>query len=154
VKLTIFVGSPRGKKSNTNFLLQHFLNGFEATSGNSYELFYLNHLKDTDRFVRDFAGAEIVLLTHPLYTDAMPGMVKGFIEALEPLCGREDNPELGFIVQSGFGEAEHRDSSPDTTQNWQRAWAAPTWERSSRRTVNRYKFTQRCSKTSSRNSIN
>lgn len=107
MNLTVFVGSPRGKKSNTNYLLKHFLDGFQATPGNSYELFYLNHLKDTDRFVQAFAEAEITLLAHPLYTDAMPGMVKGFIEALEPLCGRESNPDLGFIVQSGFGESEH-----------------------------------------------
>jgi len=107
VKLTVFVGSPRGKKSNTNYLLQHFLKGFEATSGNSFEMFYLNHLKDMDRFVQAFADAQTVLLAHPLYTDAMPGMVKGFIEELEPLCGPEGNPAFGFIVQSGFGEAEH-----------------------------------------------
>ena len=107
MKLTIFIGSPRGKKSNTNFLLNHFLRGFETTSENSYELFYLNHLKKTDSFVTAFAEAESVILAHPLYTDAMPGMVKGFIEALEPLCGRDGNPQLGFIVQSGFGEAEH-----------------------------------------------
>lgn len=107
MRLTVFVGSPRGRKSNTNYILNHFLKGFEATPGNSYELFYLNHLKDTDRFVKAFAQTEHVLLAHPLYTDAMPGMVKGFIEELEPLCGRADNPDLGFIVQSGFGEAEH-----------------------------------------------
>jgi hypothetical protein len=64
-------------------------------------------LKDTDHFVSTFAAAERVLLAHPLYTDAMPAMVKGFIEELESLCGREGNPDLGFIVQSGFGEAEH-----------------------------------------------
>jgi hypothetical protein len=107
MKLTVFVGSPRGKKSNTNYILNHFFKGFKATPGNSYELFYLNHLKDTDRFVLAFAAAERVLLAHPLYTDAMPGMVKGFIEELAPLCDREGNPDLGFIVQSGFGEAEH-----------------------------------------------
>ena len=107
MKLTVFVGSPRGRKSNTNFILNHFLDGFAATPGNSHELFYLIHLKDTDHFVQAFAAAERVLLAHPIYTDAMPGLVKGFIEELEPLCGRDGNPDLGFIVQSGFGEAEH-----------------------------------------------
>jgi hypothetical protein len=43
----------------------------------------------------------------PLYTDAMPGVVKQFIEALEPMCGRTDNPSLGFIIQSGFPEPVH-----------------------------------------------
>jgi hypothetical protein len=33
--------------------------------------------------------------------------VKHFIEALEPLAGRANNPPLGFVVQSGFPEALH-----------------------------------------------
>jgi len=37
----------------------------------------------------------------------MPGIVKVFIESLEPLCSREGNPDVGFIVQSGFPEAIH-----------------------------------------------
>ena len=107
MKLTVFVGSPRGKKSNTNVLLGYFLEGFMTTPGNSHEIFYLNRLKETERFVGAFAEAKHVLLAHPLYTDAMPGMVKAYIEALKPLCGKQGNPDLGFIVQSGFGEAAH-----------------------------------------------
>lgn len=105
MRLTVFNGSPRGKKSNTTVLLEHLLEGFEATAGNSYEVFYLNRVKQTERFAQAFAEAEHVLLAFPLYTDAMPGQVKVFIEALEPLCGREGNPDIGFIVQSGFLEA-------------------------------------------------
>ena len=37
----------------------------------------------------------------------MPGIVKAFIEALEPLRGREGNPPIGFLVQSGFPESAH-----------------------------------------------
>ena len=37
----------------------------------------------------------------------MPAIVKQFIEALEPLKNRENNPPMGFIVQSGFPEALH-----------------------------------------------
>ena len=107
MKLTVFNGSPRGKGSNTKVLLEHFLNGFMATDGNTYELAYLNHLKDRDNFTRMFEEAEQVLLAFPLYTDAMPAIVKIFIESLEPLCGREGNPGIGFIVQGGFPEALH-----------------------------------------------
>lgn len=107
MRLTFFNGSPRGRKSNSKIVLDHFLAGFEGNSGNSYELFYLNRLNDTEQFVQEFAEAEHVLLIHPLYTDAMPGMVMSFIEALEPLCGRMGNCDIGFIVQSGFGEAAH-----------------------------------------------
>jgi len=107
MKLTVFNGSPRGKRSNTKILLEHFINGFMTTNGNTYEIFYLNRLKDSDKFVKSFQEAERVLLAFPLYTDAMPATVKTFIESLEPLCGREGNPDIGFIVQSGFPEAIH-----------------------------------------------
>jgi hypothetical protein len=88
-------------------LLDHFVEGFEVNEANSHELYYLNRMKQTQVMVNAFAAADHVLLAHPLYTDAMPGIVKAFIEALEPLSGREDNPKLGFLVQSGFGEANH-----------------------------------------------
>lgn len=107
MKLIVFNGSPRGKGSNTRVLFEHFLNGFMATDGNTYELAYLNRLKDRDNFIRMFEEAEHVLLAFPLYTDAMPAIVKIFIESLEPLCSREGNPGIGFIVQGGFPEALH-----------------------------------------------
>ena len=107
MRLTVFNGSPRGSRSNTKILLEHFINGFMTTDGNTYELAYLNHLKDRDNFIKLFEEAEQILLAFPLYTDAMPAMVKTFIESLEPLCGREGNPDIGFIVQSGFPEAIH-----------------------------------------------
>jgi hypothetical protein len=107
MKLTVFNGSPRGKSSNTRVFMEHFLNGFTATEGNTYEIAYLNDAKDGDKFVRLFQEAEHVILASPLYTDAMPAAVKDFIESLEPLCHRENNPDIGFMVQSGFPEPEH-----------------------------------------------
>jgi hypothetical protein len=88
-------------------LLDHFLDGFTAVSGNSIQLFYLCHEKDPEPLKEAFAGAENVLLAFPLYTDCMPALVKAFIESLEPFCGRQGNPNIGFIVQSGFPEAAH-----------------------------------------------
>jgi multimeric flavodoxin WrbA len=58
MKLTVFNSSPRGKDSNTKVLLEHFLNGFMATDGNTCELAYLNRLKDRDNFIRMFEEAE------------------------------------------------------------------------------------------------
>ena len=107
MQLTVFNGSPRGRKSNSKIILDQFLRGFEVTPGNSYDLYYLYHLKDTERFVQAFGEAETVVLAHPLYTDAMPAIVKAFIEQLQPYRGRDNNPTIGFIVQSGFVEAAH-----------------------------------------------
>lgn len=107
MQLTIFNGSPRGKNSNTRKLMEQFASGFTAAGDNSIELVYLNQIKKTPRHVELFKAADIVILAFPLYTDAMPGIVKHFIEALEPLSGQQDNPRLGFVVQSGFPEPIH-----------------------------------------------
>ncbi len=107
MKLTLFNGSPRGKGSNTKILLEHFTSGFTETNENQFELAYLFNVDEMEEFIEMFQEAERVLLAFPLYTDAMPAIVKHFIENLEPLCGRENNPEIGFIVQSGFPETIH-----------------------------------------------
>ena len=106
-RLTVFNGSPRGRKGNTPIMLEHFLTGFTSIDGRTYDLYHLNRLKEADRFQHAFAEAEGVLLGFPLYTDSMPGLVKGFIETLAPFLSRAGNPPIGFLVQSGFPEAAH-----------------------------------------------
>ena len=107
MKLTVVNGSPRGKGSNTTILLNHFLAGFEETRGNAHETIYLIRESGRREAVAAFAAAEAVLLAFPLYTDAMPGIVKEFIESLAVYKGREGNPKLLFLVQSGFPEGSH-----------------------------------------------
>ena len=107
MRLTVFNGSPRGKASNTAILLEHFLAGFEEQPGGGHETFYLIREKDPAVPVEAFREAQTVLLAFPLYTDCMPAVVKVFIESLEPLCGRNGNPALGFLVHSGFPESVH-----------------------------------------------
>lgn len=106
-QLTLFNGSPRGDKGNTPVMLAQVAKGFTAAGGNAAETFHLAHQNDLDRCRDAFADAEAVLVGFPLYTDAMPGIVKTFIEALEPLRGRSGNPALGFVMQSGFPESTH-----------------------------------------------
>jgi multimeric flavodoxin WrbA len=107
MKLAVFNGSPRGKDSNTKVLLTQFLNGFMSTDGNSYELSYLIHSKEHSRDIEFFRGADLAIIAFPLYFDSMPANVKAFMEALEPLSHRSENPAIGFIVQSGFPEPGH-----------------------------------------------
>lgn len=102
-RLTLFNGSPRGRKGNTAIFLREITAGF----GGPGEMHHLVRLNETDKMVAAFAEAECVILGFPLYTDSMPGVVKHFIEALEPLKGRENNPPIGFVVQSGFPEGLH-----------------------------------------------
>jgi multimeric flavodoxin WrbA len=105
--LTLFNGSPRGRKGNTPIMLEQIGRGFSQAGGDVDAVFHLNRLKETRRFVQAFADAECAWLGFPLYTDAMPAIVKVFIEALAPLRGRPGNPPIGFLVQSGFPEALH-----------------------------------------------
>ena len=106
-QLTVFNGSPRGAKGNTPIMLEQLVKGFTAAGGRASEPFHLVHQNELDHYRETFAAAEAVLIGFPLYTDAMPGIVKSFIEALEPLRGRSGNPALGFLMQSGFPEATH-----------------------------------------------
>ena len=107
MKLTVFNGSPRGKRSNTTILLEHFLKGFMETEGNSYKLKYIVNNKNEKKLIEIFKDANNIILAFPLYTDCMPGIVKSFIDSLKPLCKNKDNSSIGFIVQSGFPETYH-----------------------------------------------
>jgi multimeric flavodoxin WrbA len=102
-KITIFNGSPRGHRGNTPLMLGQVAKGF----GRETETYHLVRMKETDKMVQAFSQAECILLGFPLYTDSMPGVVKHFVEALEPLAGRKNNPPIAFFVQSGFPEALH-----------------------------------------------
>ncbi len=105
--LLLINGSPKGERGNSNYLLKLFMEGVDETPGHTHEMVNLVQVKEHARFVDLFAKADAVVMAFPLYTDMMPGIVKAFIESLEPLCGRKDNPAFGFIIQSGFPEAVH-----------------------------------------------
>lgn len=107
MRLTVINGSPRGQKSNTALLLEHFLAGFSETPGNSHETVFLTNEKNHQRAVEMFGSAEAVLLAFPLYVDSMPAVTKSFIEKLESYCGRPGNPGMAYLVQGGFPEAVH-----------------------------------------------
>jgi len=99
--------TPRAKGSNTKKLLDEFCRGFRRADNNTFEVFYLKSEQLINKHIAAFEAADHVILAFPLYTDAMPGIVKGFIEGLQQSCRRKSNPTLGFIVQSGFPEAIH-----------------------------------------------
>jgi hypothetical protein len=105
--LLLLNGSPRGPRSNSMKMLARVAEGWEGTDGRTPEVLHLARAADFTRAVETFGQAEVVLLGMPLYTDAMPALVKTYIEALAPYVGRRDNPGLGFLVQSGFSEALH-----------------------------------------------
>ncbi len=106
-RLTVFNGSPRGRRSNTMMLLEPFLTGFASNAGGDYEIVDLIRLRRADQFPQVFAEAECAVLGFPLYADSMPGIVMAFLEGVAPLRAADANPPLAFLVQGGFPEATH-----------------------------------------------
>lgn len=107
MKLSIINGSPRGKSSNTRIILEKIQEGFSSVDS-TFELeeAYIKSEKDKSKLTRMFETADILIIGFPLYTDAMPGIVKQLFEALDPKKVKKDL-RLGFIVQSGFSESYH-----------------------------------------------
>lgn len=101
--ITLFNGSPRGAHGNSPIFLQKLAEGF----GGESKMINLVNLNATAEHVQAFRESRAAWLAFPLYTDSMPGIVKHFIEALEPQVGQSNNPPIGFIVQSGFPEGLH-----------------------------------------------
>ncbi len=107
MKLTIFNGSPKLAANNTQIMVDSFIEGFKSIAGNEVRVHKLNKLTDMEAGAKIFEESEMVMIAFPLYTYAMPGGVKSFIEALEPLCGKCKKKKLLFLVQYGFREAIH-----------------------------------------------
>lgn len=106
MKLTIFNGSPRNKKSNSKILMEHFLEGYHKVSPNEVPVYFLANVAKIDEHVKAFEQAETVILIFPLYCDSMPGLVKEFFERVSLMENTRDK-KVGFVVQSGFPESIH-----------------------------------------------
>jgi hypothetical protein len=105
--LLLLNGSPRGARSNSMKMLSRVAEGWERGQGSTPEVLHLAQRAHFDRAVQAFAEADVVLLGFPLYTDAMPALVKAYIEALPRVSSGTKKPTLAFLVQSGFPEALH-----------------------------------------------
>ncbi|MBM3137374.1 MAG: hypothetical protein FJZ98_04205 [Chloroflexi bacterium] len=106
-ELLVINGSPRAQRGNTFVMLRKIAEGFLSAGSNSVSWLHLQEA----RLMKDLLGhiekADCILLGFPLYTDGMPGIVKEFIDSLEPLKTLKNNPPVGFLVHSGFPEAKH-----------------------------------------------
>lgn len=106
MKLVIFNGSPRNKKSNSKILIEHFLSGYNKICSEPVPIHYLANGKQKEEHKEIFGNSEIVIIIFPLYTDCMPGIVKEFFESIVELK-LTPSKKIGFVVQSGFPEAIH-----------------------------------------------
>jgi hypothetical protein len=107
MRLTVYNGSSRGKAGNTEVMLSKVIAGFSSITDLDLKIIYLSSTKQRQKAHQSFPQSDLVLLGFPLYTDAMPGLVKEFIESLAPYVGQDGNPTMSFLVQSGFPEVHH-----------------------------------------------
>jgi len=109
--LLLLNGSPRGERSNSSKMLARVAEGWMQSGGQPAEILHLANPANFARAVNAFHESNVVLLGMPLYTDAMPGLVKTYIEAIGSRAKTAPSsalkPALGFLVQSGFTEALH-----------------------------------------------
>jgi multimeric flavodoxin WrbA len=106
-RLLVINGSPRGVKANSSNMLQKLMDGFLSVDGASAEMLHLAKAADRKKLEEVYSHLDAVILGFPLYTDAMPGLVKQTIESLAQFTDRTENPAMAFLVQSGFPEAAH-----------------------------------------------
>ncbi|SET34391.1 NADPH-dependent FMN reductase [Natronincola peptidivorans] len=105
MQLVIFNGSPRGKNSNSEVIIQWLIEGLQQEADNPIDLLYLNKTQNHQSYISRIQASDTALIVFPLYTDCMPGIVMAFFEALEPLRKSLSGLKLGFVVHSGFPEA-------------------------------------------------
>lgn len=105
-KFNLIIGSPRGKGSNSTCIANYFLTAYQSILSDQPQVHYLKSL-DTEEQRRIFTDSDKLILVFPLYTDAMPGIVKEYFENLSVLRQSKPYLKLGFIVHSGFPEAHH-----------------------------------------------
>jgi NAD(P)H-dependent FMN reductase len=105
MKLTIVNGSPRGRKSNSDRILQWLLADIKDTSGFSYEKIYVVDIKERESQIDMLKASDSIVVIFPLYTDCMPGITKDYFEYMESNKNIFEGKAITFIVHSGFPEA-------------------------------------------------
>lgn len=107
MKLTIINGSPRGKNSNSKILADKFAKGFLKPEDEKEEIFLIEHQGKYKELIKSIEKGELFYIVFPLYVDSMPGMVKEFIDELEPFKGKLKNKKFIYHIHCGFPEELH-----------------------------------------------
>ena len=103
MKVTIFNGSPRGKKGNTHFMAKEFSKGAEQAGAEVENIFLVKRkinpcrgcftcwiktpgicviYDDMAELIQKFVGSDIVVFATPVYLDNVTGIMKNFMDRL------------------------------------------------------------------------
>ncbi len=127
MKITVFNGSPRGEKGNTNFMVKEFLAGAKEAGAEVENIFLvkqkISHClgcfhcwektpgeciikDDMSIFLEKFENSNIVVFATPLYVDNVSGIMKNFMDRLIPLADphftTDENNETRHVKRSEF----------------------------------------------------
>jgi len=105
MKLVVVNGSPRGRKSNSDKIIQWPLSEMEVNEDFMYEKVYVTDIKEREKQMEVLKSADYILVIFPLYTDSMPGITKDFFEHMEKNKTLLAGKPISFIIHSGFPEA-------------------------------------------------
>jgi multimeric flavodoxin WrbA len=127
MKVTIFNGSPRGKKGNTHFMVKEFTKGAEQAGAKVENIFLVKKkihpcrgcltcwiktpgvcviYDDMAELIQKFVESDIVVFATPVYVDNVTGIMKNFMDRLVA----ETDPH--FEKDEG-GECVHIDKSEE-----------------------------------------
>ena len=104
MSLVIINGSPRGKKANSKVIIDWVVSGFNQDI--EIKEHYAVQIKKHSEIVSTIKDNDTLLFVFPLYADAVPGVLKLFIEELESIKNKVKNIKFYAIVQSGFAGAK------------------------------------------------
>ena len=111
MKRLLLNGSPRGKDANSRRILAWIAQGLEQAGIAAPSVVDLAPDPTRADNIQAFLDADEVVFAFPLYTDSMPGMVKGFLEAVARAdSARLQGKRVAFIIQSGFPEGIHTEA--------------------------------------------
>lgn len=122
MKITAFNGSPKGKKGNTNVIVEAFLEGAAKAGAETENIFLvektINHCRgclscwfktpgkciiedDMPPLIEKFGKSDIIIFATPLYVDNVTGIMKNFMDRLIPGA----NP---YVIKDENGECKHQ----------------------------------------------
>ena len=102
MKLAVYNGSPRGKASNSETIINLFIDNFSDKT--AYSKYYLKDISKHDEIISD--AADGYFMVFPLYTDISPYGVKVFFEKMEENKELYKGKPIWFFIHSGFPEAK------------------------------------------------
>jgi NAD(P)H-dependent FMN reductase len=111
MKRLLLNGSPRGKDANSRTILAWIAQGLERAEITGSSVVDLAPDPTRAAILQAFLDADEVVFAFPLYTDSMPGLVKGFFEAIALADQtRLQGKRVAFVIQSGFPEGIHTEA--------------------------------------------